>query len=144
MVNQPVAGARDASGTLRNAARSSGGPAVKSEPQLSPGDHQTPVGAPQRCRLGLANGSAAEHQASSNLETGGGKWNRCKYQCCLCDLITLDQGEIETHIATSHNIQYTDYVRQVRKSTQNSVWDVLYCKRSPRVRDLRNALKQET
>ena len=117
-MNQPVAGARDASGTLRNAARSSGGPAVKSEPQLSPGDHQTPVGAPQRCRLGLANGSAAEHQASSNLE-GGGKWNRCKYQCCLCDLITLDQGEIETHIATSHNIQYTDYVRQVRKSTQN-------------------------
>ena len=120
-MNQPVAGARDASGTLRNAARASGGPALKSEPQVSPGAHRTPVGpAPQRCRLGLANGSAAEHQTSSNFEGGGpstGKWNRCKYQCCLCDLITIDQGEIETHIATAHNIQYTDYVRQVSNST---------------------------
>ena len=112
-----MAGARDASGTLRNAARSSGGPAVKSEPQVSPEAHQALVGTPLRsniCRAGLANGSA-DHQASSNSE-GGGKWNRCKYQCCLCDLITHDQGEIETHIATSHSIQYTDYVRQVRKS----------------------------
>ena len=105
-----MAGARDAGGTLR---RSSCGPAVKSEPQVSPEAHQTLVGA---SRSNISRGDLADHQASSNRVEGGEKWNRCKYQCCLCDVITLDQGEIETHIATSHNIQYTHYVRQVGKS----------------------------
>lgn len=42
----------------------------------------------------------------------GDKWNRCKYQCCLCDLITLDHRQMRIHIATQHSMQYDEYCRQ--------------------------------
>ena len=42
----------------------------------------------------------------------GDKWNRCKYQCCLCDLITLDHRQMRIHIATQHSLQYDEYCRQ--------------------------------
>ena len=42
----------------------------------------------------------------------GDKWNRCKYQCCLCDWITLDHRQIRIHIANQHQIPYNDYIRQ--------------------------------
>ena len=52
---------------------------------------------------------------SSSPGTGGlegDKWNRCKYQCCLCDLITLDHRQMRIHIATQHSMQYDEYCRQ--------------------------------
>ena len=48
--------------------------------------------------------------ASGGVE--GDKWNRCKYQCCLCDLITLDHRQMRIHIATQHSMQYDEYCRQ--------------------------------
>ena len=49
---------------------------------------------------------------SATSGVDGDKWNRCKYQCCLCDLITLDHRQMRIHIATQHSLQYDEYCRQ--------------------------------
>ena len=57
-------------------------------------------------------GKAQLKLGSATSGVDGDKWNRCKYQCCLCDLITLDHRQMRIHIATQHSLQYDEYCRQ--------------------------------
>jgi len=39
-------------------------------------------------------------------------WNRCQFQCKLCDAIYADRRNIKSHVVTSHKMNYQDYVTQ--------------------------------
>jgi len=39
-------------------------------------------------------------------------WNRCQFQCKLCDAIYTDRRNIKSHVVTSHKMNYQDYVTQ--------------------------------
>jgi len=39
-------------------------------------------------------------------------WNRCQFQCKLCDAIYTDRRNIKSHVVTSHKMNYQDYVAQ--------------------------------
>ena len=116
VVNRPVPGARDAAGTLRSGQRSGGGGGVGAgaSPVLV-----NPLPPPPSQLVGQGvtvnnNTSSTNTSSSRSSNDAMDKWNRCKYQCCLCDLITLDQRQMRTHIAGntpciyfSHTVQQT-------------------------------------
>jgi len=39
-------------------------------------------------------------------------WNRCQFQCRICQLVVTDRRIIKSHVATSHSIKYTEYLDQ--------------------------------
>ena len=39
-------------------------------------------------------------------------WNRCQFQCKLCDTVYSDRRNIKSHVVTSHKMNYQDYVQQ--------------------------------
>lgn len=59
----------------------------------------------------------AVFQASPVLNTSADQgeprdlWNRCRYQCSMCELITIDARQMRMHIPSKHDITYEDYVR---------------------------------
>jgi hypothetical protein len=40
------------------------------------------------------------------------KWNRCKFACGLCDLVTVDSRQMRLHIATHHGLSMDAYTKQ--------------------------------
>ena len=40
------------------------------------------------------------------------KWNRCKFTCGLCDLVTVDSRQMRLHIATHHGMSMDAYTKQ--------------------------------
>ena len=40
------------------------------------------------------------------------KWNRCKFACGLCDLVTVDSRQMRLHIATHHGMSMDAYTKQ--------------------------------
>jgi predicted transcriptional regulator len=34
------------------------------------------------------------------------KWNKCKFQCCLCDWVSIDSRQMRSHIAAQHSLAY--------------------------------------
>ena len=39
-------------------------------------------------------------------------WNRCQFQCKLCDVIYSDRRNVKSHIVMSHKMSYQDYISQ--------------------------------
>ena len=39
-------------------------------------------------------------------------WNKCQFQCKLCDIIYTDRRNVKSHIVMSHKMSYQDYVGQ--------------------------------
>ena len=39
-------------------------------------------------------------------------WNRCQFQCKLCDVIYTDRRNVKSHIVMSHKMSYQDYISQ--------------------------------
>ena len=37
-------------------------------------------------------------------------WNRCQFQCALCAANFTDRRNIKSHVVSSHNLSYQDYV----------------------------------
>ena len=113
VVNRPVPGARDAAGTLRSGQRSGGGVGAGASPVPV-----NPLPPPPQL-VGQGSGVTVNNNTSSSGSSRSSndamdKWNRCKYQCCLCDLITLDQRQMRTHIAGN-----TPYFYFIRHRTMN-------------------------
>ena len=127
VVNRPVPGARDAAGTLRSGQRSGGGGGVGAgaSPVLV-----NPLPPPsQLVGQGVTvnnNTSSTTSSSSRSSNDAMDKWNRCKYQCCLCDLITLDQRQMRTHIAGN--------IQKFTKNQENHVHLALLLVRSLRRR----------
>ncbi len=46
------------------------------------------------------------------INTERDKWNRCKFSCGLCELITVDSRQMRLHIATQHGHSMEEYTRQ--------------------------------
>ncbi len=40
------------------------------------------------------------------------KWNKCRFQCCLCEWMCADSRQMRSHIATAHGMNHEDYVRE--------------------------------
>ena len=123
VVNRPVPGARDAAGTLRSGQRSGGGVGAGASPVLV-----NPLPPPsQLVGQGVTvnnNTSSTSSSSSRSSNDAMDKWNRCKYQCCLCDLITLDQRQMRTHIAGN--------IQKFTKNQENHVHLALLLVRSLR------------
>ena len=39
-------------------------------------------------------------------------WNRCQFQCKLCEIIYSDRRNVKSHIVMSHKMSYQDYVAE--------------------------------
>jgi len=51
-------------------------------------------------------------EVESGAEVVKDPWNRCQFQCKLCDAIYSDRRNIKSHVVTSHKMNYQDYVAQ--------------------------------
>ena len=124
VVNRPVPGARDAAGTLRSGQRSGGvgGVGAGASPVLV-----NPLPPPSQLvgqGVTVNNNTSSTSSSSRSSNDAMDKWNRCKYQCCLCDLITLDQRQMRTHIAGN--------IQKFTKNQENHVHLALLLVRSLR------------
>ena len=45
---------------------------------------------------------------SADMKDDRDKWNRCRYQCSICEVITIDSRQMRLHIATQHNMTYDE------------------------------------
>ena len=44
------------------------------------------------------------------------KWNKCKFQCSICEWVSIDSRQMRSHIAAQHAIAYDKYVQQYGSS----------------------------
>ena len=44
------------------------------------------------------------------------KWNKCKFQCAICEWVSIDSRQMRSHIAAQHCIAYDKYVLQYGSS----------------------------
>ncbi len=40
------------------------------------------------------------------------KWNKCKFQCSICEWVSVDSRQMRAHIAAQHSLAYDKYVQQ--------------------------------
>ena len=78
-----------------------GAQAAKSQPAAAEMNHH-----PKNALPALPRQSGTE----SNSERD--KWNRCKFACGLCDLVTVDSRQMRLHIATHHGMSMDSYTKQ--------------------------------
>lgn len=70
---------------------------------------RTPV-RPQQPRHVGGSGGAGQEGGDTNSERD--KWNRCKFACGLCELVTVDSRQMRLHIATHHGLSMDAYTKQ--------------------------------
>ncbi|XP_071743490.1 uncharacterized protein [Lepeophtheirus salmonis] len=52
----------------------------------------------------------------SDEENEKKKWNKCRFQCKICQLITIDARQMRVHISNAHKLSYDNYVAQYGSS----------------------------
>ena len=53
-----------------------------------------------------------EHRQGQTVCKEKDPWNRCQFQCKLCDVIYSDRRNVKSHIVMSHKMSYQDYISQ--------------------------------
>ena len=53
-----------------------------------------------------------EHRQEQPVARDKDPWNRCQFQCRLCDVIYSDRRNVKSHIVMSHKMSYQDYISQ--------------------------------
>ena len=67
-------------------------------------------------------------EVESGTEVVKDPWNRCQFQCKLCDAVYSDRRNIKSHVVTSHKMNYQEYVGQYGDpEIPTAKWECLVC-----------------
>ena len=63
-----------------------------------------------------AKGKPRSSREMAVLATKEDKWNKCKFQCAICEWVCVDSRQMRSHIAAQHSTAYDKYVQQYGSS----------------------------
>ena len=63
-----------------------------------------------------AKGKPRSSREMAVLATKEDKWNKCKFQCAICEWVSVDSRQMRSHIAAQHSMAYDKYVQQYGSS----------------------------